>query len=162
MDEQDTTRWLTPEQQTAWRGLVTLCTRLPAALDTQLQRDSGLTHFDYFVLGGLSESPDRRLKLRDLAERSNASLSRLSHVITKLEKLGWVQRENIEGGRGSFAVLTDTGWEKVREAAPAHVETVQSLVFEGLDDAQVETLRQLGSVMLAQLDRGIAGGLGKA
>ena len=154
--------WLTDSQQAAWRSVVAIVTRLPAALDTQLQRDSGLTHFEYFVLSGLSENPDRRIQLRDLATYANASLSRLSHVVTKLEKAGWVRRESIAGGRGSFAVLTDAGMDKVIAAAPGHVATVQALLFEGLNEDQVTHLSELSSVMLTQLDRGIADGTGRA
>ena len=73
-------QWLSAQQQATWRQFVAIMTRLPAALDTQLQQDSRLTHFDYFVLSTLSEAPDRRLRLRDLAEFANASLSRLSHA----------------------------------------------------------------------------------
>lgn len=155
-------RWLSDSQQEAWRSVVAIVTRLPAALDTQLQRDSSLTHFDYFVLSVLSEDPNRRIQLRDLAKFANASLSRLSHVVTKLEKIGWVQRESIEGSRGSYAVLTDAGMDKVRDAAPGHVETVQALLFQGLNDEQVAQLSELSSVMLTQLDKGIADGTGKA
>ncbi|MBY6411289.1 MarR family transcriptional regulator [Rhodococcus sp. BP-252] len=155
-------RWLSDSQQAAWRSLVAIVTRLPAALDTQLQRDSGLTHFDYFVLSSLSEHADRRIQLRDLAKIANASLSRLSHVVTKLEKAGWVRRESIEGSRGSYAVLTDAGMEKVVGAAPSHVNTVQALLFEGLGPDHVEQLASLSAVMLEQLDKGIAEGTGKA
>ncbi len=77
-------RWLDANQQAAWRTLVSVITRLPAALDTQTQRDSDLTHFEYFTLALLSEAPDRRAQLSVLAESANASLSRLSHVITRL------------------------------------------------------------------------------
>ena len=160
--EQPDPLWLTDRQQAAWRSLVALVTRLPAALDTQLQRDSSLTHFDYFVLSVLSEDPNRRIQLRDLAKFANASLSRLSHVVTKLEKLGWVKRESIEGSRGSYAVLTDAGMDKVVESAPGHVATVQALLFAGLNDEEVERLGELSSVMLTQLDKGIAEGTGKA
>jgi DNA-binding MarR family transcriptional regulator len=156
------TRWLSVEQQQAWRELVNVMTRMPAALDTQLQRDSGLTHFEYFVLSALSEEPNRRLQLSALANAANASLSRLSHVVTKLEKVGWVRRESIVGARGSLAVLTDTGYQKVVEAAPGHVETVQALLFDGLDERQVRELLTLGTAMVAQLDRGLAAGNGKA
>lgn len=155
-------RWLTDSQQEAWRSVVAIITRLPAALDTQLQRDSSLTHFDYFVLSVLSEDPNRRIQLRDLAKFANASLSRLSHVVTKLEKIGWIRRESIEGSRGSYAVLTDAGMDKVVESAPGHVATVQALLFEGLDDDQVAALGRLSSTILTQLDKGIAEGTGKA
>ena len=155
-------RWLNESQQQAWRSLVALVTRLPAALDAQLQRDSQLTHFDYFVLATVSENPQRRIQLRDLAEYANASLSRLSHVVTKLEKAGWVRRESIPGSRGSYAVLTDSGMAKVVESAPGHVGTVQALVFEGLSDAEVAQLSTLSATLLAQLDKGIAAGTGHA
>ncbi|MFC9788955.1 MarR family winged helix-turn-helix transcriptional regulator [Rhodococcus sp. NPDC127528] len=157
-----TTRWLSDEQQRAWRELVALTTRLPAALDTQLQRDSGLTHFEYFVLAVLSEAPQRQLQLSVLAGQANASLSRLSHVVTKLEKAGWVRRKSIVGARGSLAVLTAAGYAKVVAAAPGHVHAVQTLVFDGLDDTQVADLTRLGQAMVTQLDRGIAKGTGKA
>lgn len=161
-EDERPTRWLTEEQQNAWRELVALCTRLPAALDTQLQRDAKLTHFEYFVLAVLSEAPKRRLQLSALAADANASLSRLSHVITKLEKAGWVRREPIVGSRGSLAVLTPAGQAKVVSAAPGHVETVQALVFDGLDTDQVRELITLGKAMVTQLDRAIAAGTGKA
>ncbi|MFD6860384.1 MarR family winged helix-turn-helix transcriptional regulator [Rhodococcus sp. NPDC060090] len=158
----DEPRWLDDRQQTAWRSLVSVITRLPAALDTQMQRDADLTHFEYFVLAVLSEAPDRRLQLSVLAEDANASLSRLSHVITRLSKRGWVCRESIPHSRGSYAVLTDDGYTKVTEAAPGHVDTVRRLVFDGLDDEQVDTLTTLGAALLTQLDKGIAEGTGKA
>ncbi|MGW0043871.1 MarR family winged helix-turn-helix transcriptional regulator [Rhodococcus sp. NPDC003348] len=159
---QQPTRWLSDEQQRAWRELVALTTRLPAALDTQLQRDAKLTHFEYFVLAVLSEAPQQRLQLSALAADANASLSRLSHVVTKMEKAGWVRRKAIVGGRGSLAVLTPAGHAKVVESAPGHVETVQALVFDGLDDEQVRELISLGKAMVTQLDRAIAEGTGKA
>ncbi|GAA4480757.1 MarR family winged helix-turn-helix transcriptional regulator [Rhodococcus olei] len=160
--EPRSTRWLNDEQQLAWRELIALTTRLPAALDTQLQRDAKLTHFEYFVLAVLSEAPDRRLQLSTLAAQANASLSRLSHVVTKLEKAGWVRRKAIVGSRGSLAVLTASGYTKVVESAPEHVEAVRALVFDGLDDDQVRQLITLGKALVAQLDRGIAAGTGKA
>jgi len=150
------TRWLDAEQQRAWRALISVAMRLPAALDTQLQRDHGLTHFEYYVLSVLSDSVDRRLKLSALAADANASLSRLSHVVTKMERHGWVRRETVAGERGAWAVLTDAGFAKLVEAAPDHVETVRSLIFDGLDAAHVRALTEVGTAMVAQLDRGIA------
>ncbi|HEY5854828.1 MAG TPA: MarR family transcriptional regulator [Aldersonia sp.] len=150
------TRWLDAEQQRAWRALISVAMRLPAALDTQLQRDQGLTHFEYFVLSVLSESVDRRLKLSALAAGANASLSRLSHVVTKLERAGFVRRETVAGERGAWAVLTDAGFDQVVSAAPDHVETVRALIFDGLDDADIRALTEVGEAMVAQLDRGIA------
>lgn len=161
-DQTTQTRWLDADQQDAWLALIALVTRLPGALDTQLQRDSNLTHFEYFVLAALSESPRRRLQLSTLAHRANASLSRLSHVVTKMERAGWVVREKIAGSRGSHAVLTDEGMARIVEAAPAHVESVRTLIFDGLDPDQVEQLSTLATAMLTQLDTAIAGGTGRA
>ena len=157
----DSPRWLDADQQAAWRLLVSVVTRLPAALDTQTQRDSNLTHFEYFTLAQLSEAPGRRVQLSVLAESTNSSLSRLSHVITRLTTRGWVYREPIPGSRGSFAVLTDEGYATVAEAAPAHVEAVRRLVFDGLDHDRVRALTELGTVLVAQLDKGIAAGTGR-
>ena len=150
------TNWLDEEQQRAWRSLIALAMRLPAALDTQLQRDAGLTHFEYFVLAVLSEAPERRLKLSALAAQANASLSRLSHVVSKLERNGWVDRQTVRGERGAWALLTEPGYAKVVDAAPGHVGTVRSLVFETLDADQVRALTELAEAVVAQLDSGVA------
>lgn len=156
------TKWLNPMEQRAWRTLVALTTRLPAALDTQLQRESGITHFEYFVMTLLSEEPGHRLQLSDLAQKANASLSRLSHVVSKLERLGWAERVTITGRRGAQAVLTDAGYQKITEAAPGYLECVRGLVFDGLDAEQTKQLLELVETLVAQLDKGMARGLGRA
>jgi DNA-binding MarR family transcriptional regulator len=149
-------RWLDDDQQQAWRKLVAVVTRLPSALDAQLQRDSGLTHFGYWVLVHLSDAPDRTLRLSHLAAQANSSLSRLSHVLTRLENLGLIRRER--AGRANVAVLTDTGCDQLAAAAPGHVETVRSLVFDGLDTGQVRRLDEVCAALLAQLDPAAPGG----
>ncbi|AYF78193.1 MarR family transcriptional regulator [Nocardia yunnanensis] len=156
------TKWLNPKEQRAWRTLVALTTRLPAALDTQLQRESGITHFEFFVMTLLSEEPGHRLQLSELAQKANASLSRLSHVVSKLERLGWAQRVTISGRRGAQAVLTDAGFRKVTEAAPGYLECVRGLVFDGLDAEQTAQLLELGETLVAQLDKGMARGIGRS
>ena len=146
-------RWLSDEEQDAWRQLAGVMMRLPGVLDTQLQRDAGLTHFGYWVLAMLSEAPDRALRMSELAARSNSSLSRLSHGVTRLVAQGWVRRERApDDGRGAVAVLTDAGFSKLESAAPSHVESVRSLVFDALDREQVQALGQLGRVLLARID----------
>src|SRR6478752_5167904 len=101
-------RWLTEEEKLAWLGLVSAMVRLPAALDAQLQRDAGISHFEYQVLAGLSMSAERTLRMSELAQMSDGSLSRLSHVISRLEKRGWVRRTpDPADGRYTLAVLTD-------------------------------------------------------
>jgi DNA-binding MarR family transcriptional regulator len=140
----DEPRWLTDEQQQAWRRFVSVLFKLPAALETQLQRDAGLTHMGFLVLASLSEEPDRRLAMSKLAKKATASLSRLSHVVARLEAQGWVRRErDPEDGRVQIAVLTDAGYRKIVEAAPGHAEAVQQLVFDRLTPHQVKQLAKL-------------------
>jgi len=118
--------WLTAEEQAAWRSVVALLIRLPAAIEAELQRDAGISQFEYLVLSGLSEAPDRTLRMSDLAAMASGSLSRLSHVVSRLEARGWVRREACPGdGRFINAVLTDDGWAKVVATAPGHVAAVR-------------------------------------
>lgn len=148
------TRWLDDEEQAAWRQLAAVITRLPAALDAQLQRDADLTHFGYWVLAMLSEAPGSSLRMSELAARANASLSRLSHGVGRLEKQGWVRRERSpDDGRGSVAVLTDEGRAKIEAAAPGHVAEVRRLVFDGLDAEGVRRLAEIGRLLATNIDR---------
>jgi DNA-binding MarR family transcriptional regulator len=105
--------WLSDEEQASWRPFVALLRRLPAALDAELQKDAGVSHFDYLVLSGLSEAPDRTLRMSELAAMASGSVSRLSHVVSRLEARGWVRREPCPGdGRFINAVLTEEGWQR--------------------------------------------------
>src|SRR3954447_13414169 len=145
----DDPRWLTDEQQQTWRRFVEVLVRIPAALEAQLQRDAGLTHMGYVVLFTLSEQPDRRMAMSKLAKHVSASLSRLSHVVARLEGQGWVRRErDPEDGRVQIAVLTDEGFDKVVASAPGHVEAVQQLVFDRLTPAQVRSLAKAAEALL--------------
>jgi DNA-binding MarR family transcriptional regulator len=145
----DDPRWLTDEQQQAWRRFVEVLVKVPAALEAQLQRDAGLTHMGYIVLFTLSERPDRRLSMSRLAKNVSASLSRLSHVVARLEAQGWVRRErDPDDGRVQIAVLTDSGYAKVVGSAPGHAEAVQQLVFDRLSPAQVRQLVKLADALL--------------
>jgi DNA-binding MarR family transcriptional regulator len=146
-------RWLTDEQQWAWRRLVAVLLKLPVELDRQLQRDADMSHFEYWVVAMLSEAPGRRLQLKELAEQINSSPSRLSHVMRRLEERGWVVREpNVDDARASDAVLTDEGWTTVVATAPGHVEAVQQLVFDGLSGTDVEDLARVCERVLGQLE----------
>jgi DNA-binding MarR family transcriptional regulator len=143
-------RWLTDEEQKAWRRFIEVLVKVPAALEAQLQRDAGLTHMGYMVLLTLSERDDRRLAMSRLAKFASASLSRLSHVVARLEAQGWVRRErDPEDGRVQIAVLTDKGYAKVVESAPGHVEAVQQLVFDRLTPSQVRQLSKVCESLLA-------------
>ncbi|WP_261958049.1 MarR family winged helix-turn-helix transcriptional regulator [Streptomyces nigrescens] len=141
----DEPRWLDDDEQEAWLALVSTGTRLPAALDRQLQRDAGISHFEYQVLAWLSMSPERTLRMSALANFVDGSLSRLSHTAKRLEKEGWIRRTpDPANGRYTLAVLTDQGWDKVAAAAPGHVAEVRRLVFDPLTKAQQKQLRQIG------------------
>jgi DNA-binding MarR family transcriptional regulator len=148
-----TTRWLTADEREAWLGLVGVSLLLPTLLDSQLQRDAGLTTFDYLVLAMLSEAPDRTLQLKTLARLANGSLSRLSHTVTRLQHRGWVRRATSRtDGRVTVAVLTDEGWEKVVATAPGHVDTVRRIVFDGLSPEQVDQLTAVTRAVLARIE----------
>lgn len=149
----DDVRWLTKEQQEAWVRFVAVVELLPGALDTQLQRDAGLTHFEYFTLGMLSESPGRVLRMTQLAAITNSTLPRLSHVVSRLEARGYVARTPCEEDRrATNATLTEAGWQKVVATAPGHVANVLTNVIDPLDDKDVADLERIMSKMLVQLD----------
>lgn len=149
----DEPRWLDEVEQRAWRRLVAVILKLPAELERQLQGDAGMSHFEYWVLALLSESPDWTLQLKDLAARANASLSRLSHVVTRLEDRGWVTRRPCaHDARASNAVLTEAGWDKIVATAPGHVEAVRSLVFDALTKEDVVDLARVCEAIVERLD----------
>jgi len=136
--------WLTPDQQRAWRPFIALLFRLPAALEAQLQKDAGISHFEYLVLANLSEAPGWTLRMSDLAALASGSLSRLSHVVSRLETRGLVRREACPGdGRYINAVLTEDGWAKVVAVAPEHVAAVRRLLIDVLTP---EELSDLGAI----------------
>ena len=149
----DDVRWLTDEEQQTWRSLIRVVELLPAVLDSQLRRDAGLTHFEYFTLAMLSEAPGRRLRMSALAARTNATLPRLSRVVSRLETAGLVERSPCpEDGRATNATLTDAGWEKVVQAAPGHVRTARELVVDALEPEQVGQLAEIARRILTTLD----------
>jgi DNA-binding MarR family transcriptional regulator len=145
--------WLDDDEQRAWRALVALLLRLPAALERQLQEDADLTHFEYFVLALLSEAEARTLRLSHLAAQADASLSRLSHVITRLERRGLVRRVPCtEERRATNAVLTDDGLALVVAAAPGHVAEVQRRVIDALGPREIAQLERICTRILARVD----------
>ncbi|MEV6417232.1 MarR family transcriptional regulator [Kribbella sp. NPDC051718] len=153
--EDDGVRWLAPDELAAWMSLAALMFKLPGALDYQLQRDSGLTHFEYLVMAGLSESPDRSRRMSELAGFANGSLSRLSHVVKRLEKRGFVvRRPDVEDGRITVAELTDAGWEQVVAAAPGHVAAVREYVIDALTPEQLAQLKEIGDAIHRKVDPG--------
>lgn len=147
----DEPRWLSDREQRAWRRLAEVVFKLPQRLERQLQRDSDMTHFEYWVIAMLSEAPDRTVQLKELAQRSHASLSRLSHVVSRLEARGWVGRERCPtDARATNAVLTEAGWDAVVAAAPGHVAAVREAVFDGLSTQDVADMERVCSAILDQ------------
>jgi DNA-binding MarR family transcriptional regulator len=155
VEETEEPRWLDAEQQQSWMALAAVMTRLPSALDAQLQRDAGISHFEYLVLSGLSMSPERTMRMSDLAAFAEGSLPRLSQVVGRLEKRGWMRRTPDPGdGRYTLAILTPQGWDKVVATAPGHVEEVRRLVFDQLTRAQQRQLREIGRRVVHAIDPG--------
>ena len=148
-----TPRWLTPAERQAWLGLIGVVELLPGALDSQLQRDAGITHFEYMALAMLSEAPDHTLRMTTLATQTNSTLPRLSHVITRLVNRGYVERVPCpQDKRATNAHLTDAGWEHIQACAPGHVATVEDLVIDPLSAEQIQQLRDITAAILRRLD----------
>ncbi|HEV3360565.1 MAG TPA: MarR family transcriptional regulator [Pseudonocardiaceae bacterium] len=153
MDALRESHWLDAEEQQTWLALAGTLIRLPAALDAQLRRDAGISHFEYQVLALLSEAPGRTLRMSALATMAEGSLSRLSQVVARLEQRGWMRRTpDPADGRYTLAILTDQGLAKVTAAAPGHVEEVRRLVFDPLTKAQSRQLREIGRRIMRATD----------
>lgn len=154
-DPADEVHWLTPDERAAWLAVAALIVKLPGALDAQLQADQQLSFFEYMVLAVLSEREDRTLQMSDIAAATSASLSRLSHTVTRLERQGLVRRDRIPGpGRRTNAVLTDLGYDKVVAAAPGHVTRVRDLLIDAVTSEQLQELRKVGGQVLDRIDTG--------
>ena len=137
------TRWLTEDEQRLWRGWLAASMLLPERLNRDLQEQHGLTGTDYQVLVELSESPERRMRMSTLAERTQLSRSRLSHQVDRMTAAGLVTRQECaQDGRGMFAVLTEQGWETIVAAAPDHVESVRRNLVDRLTPEQFEAFGQ--------------------
>ena len=146
-------RWLDADELETWLALVGLFVRLPAELDRQLRRDSGIGHFEYQVLARLSDAPDRTLRMGALAALAEGSLPRLSQAARRLEDRGWISRApDPADGRSTLATLTEAGMAKLEEAAPGHVEAVRTLVFDPLTKPQLEHLRTIGQRIVRAID----------
>ena len=146
-------RGLSQRQRAAWVRLASVLELLPGVLDAQLRRDAGLLHFEYFVLAMLSEAPKRTLRMSALAAQTNSTPARLSHVVTRLEDRGFVERCPCPAdARATNARLTDIGWRKVREAAPGHAANVRENVIDALTSEQVRQLADIAEAILGRLD----------
>ncbi|MBJ7453573.1 MAG: MarR family transcriptional regulator [Blastococcus sp.] len=147
-------RWLDAEEQRAWRAWLFSAQLLLDRLDRELTHTTGISHAYYEILVALSEAPERRMRMSELADRCLSSRSRLSHAVSRLEERGWVRRQVCaEDGRGQLAVLTEEGFAALEAAAPVHVESVRTHLFDQLGPEQVENMRDLGETLLRHLDR---------
>jgi DNA-binding MarR family transcriptional regulator len=145
-----TTRWLDAEEQQVWAQLSTMILRLQPVLSAQLQREFGISHFEYLMLARLSEAQGSMLRMSVLATITGSSLPRLSQAVGRLAKRGWISRQpDAHDGRYTVAILTQTGFRRLQEAAPSHVDAVHEFVFDRLTRAQA---RQLGSISQRILD----------
>lgn len=140
METENGTRWLSEEEQRAWRTHLDVSRLLTYQLEKDLQ-PFGLTMNDYEILVNLSESEDRRMRMSDLASATLQSKSRLSHQITRMENAGLVRRENCESDRrGLYAVLTEPGWDTMRKVAPHHVASVRRHFIDLLTPEDLKAL----------------------
>ncbi|WP_149180173.1 MarR family transcriptional regulator [Streptomyces sp. TRM49041] len=149
-DEAAGPRWLTDREQRVWQAFIQATMLLEDHLDRQLQRDAGMPHLYYALLVQLSRAPRRRMRMTELARGAKITRSRLSHAIARLEKNGWVRREECPSDkRGQNAFLTDEGFEVLKRSAPGHVEAVRQALFDRLTPEQVD---RLGEVMRVVAD----------
>lgn len=147
--------WLLPHELAAWNANSALMVSLPAALDGRMQRESPLTFFEYMVLSRLSEQPDWTMQMSELAERVASSLSRLSHVATRLQRRDLLRRVRVSGsGRRTNCTLTPAGYDVVVAAAPGHVQAVREYLIDHLDAADLAALERIGTAVEAAIKRG--------
>jgi len=144
---------LDAEESAAWLSLVSLLELLPSALDSQLQRDAGLTHYEFVGVSYLRFSPDQTQRMSALAVGTNATLPRLSHVVSRLENRGLVERSpSPEDRRATNARLTDAGRRELVRATPGHIDFVRRTVIESLDRDQLEQLAAIATAITRKLD----------
>ena len=144
------TRWLDDREQAAWRAFLGATRALMDALDRELQHEAGMPHAYYEILVRLSEAPEHKMRMSELADACGSSRSRLSHAVARLEESGWVRRQDCPTDRrGQLAVLTEEGYRVLVEAAPGHVEGVRRHLFDKLSKEQVTQLRQISDAILS-------------
>ena len=149
------TRWLDDDEQRTWRAFLTANRLLFERVERQLQNEARMPHAYYEILVRLSEAPGRTLRMSRLADTSLSSRSRLSHAVARLEEAGWVERTACETDRrGAWARLTDAGLAALEQAAPGHVETVRSVLFDALTPVQVAALGDVSAALVRHLTDG--------
>jgi DNA-binding MarR family transcriptional regulator len=151
--EEPLPRWLTAAEVGSWLSVVRLMTWLPWSIDQQLRREANIGMVEYQVLAMLSQSPQQAMRMSSLAEVTNSSLSRLSHLVTRMEGRGLVRREpDPADGRFTNAILTDDGFKTLADAAPGHVAHVRSLVIDVLSPEQLRRLGRDADRIMSRID----------
>jgi DNA-binding MarR family transcriptional regulator len=146
-------RWLSSDEDAAWRAIAQVIVKLPWALECQLQQDAGLSFLEYHVLARLSEDPQYTLRMSELAMLTNASLSRLSHLVKRLETRGLVRREaDPADGRFTNAIMTKSGHKLLVASAPSHVARVRSLVIDAFSAGELRQLHDASERLLARIE----------
>lgn len=143
-------RWLSDDEQATWRAFLAMQRKIRDRLERQLQQDAGVPMTYYIILAMLSEAPDRTLRMTELATIAGTSQSQLSHAASRLEEAGWIERRRcLDDKRGYLAILTDAGFQVLAAAAPSHVESVRSVLFDRLTPQQVRQLRTIADAVNA-------------
>ncbi|MFF9039010.1 MarR family winged helix-turn-helix transcriptional regulator [Streptomyces sp. NPDC014892] len=149
----ETARWLTSEEQRAWRGFVRLHERLGGRLGRMLQSESNVSAADFAVLVHLTDSPEGRQRYQDLARALEWEKSRMSHHIARMAGRGMVVREECaEDGRGAYVVITDVGRTAIEAAAPRHVQAVRELFIDHVTPAELRVLAEISERVIGKLD----------
>lgn len=153
MTSHDEAPWLTAQEQESWRAWIAATLLLQDRLGRDMQEQHGLSFADYEILVQLSEHPDRRMRMSDLAERTLSSRSRLTHQVARMEQAGLVTRERCEDDRrGMYAILTDHGWRAIVAAAPDHVASVRRHLIDPLGPRRFAELGRICETILRNLD----------
>lgn len=148
------TRWLSPAQQRDWRAFVDGSVRLLDVLDQSLKAGHGLSMAEYEILVRLSEAPERKLRMAQLAAEASQSRSRLSHTCARLESKGLVRRETCPSDkRGVLAHLTDMGFQALEKAADDHVTTVRDFFVDIVDPSDLEAIGRAFSAIIVRVDK---------
>ena len=149
--------WLSDEQQRVWRAFLRMSGQLNDCVERDMQQTGEMPHAYYLILAMLSESPDRSLRMNQLAGAVRSSQSRISHAVSRLEEAGWVRRIPAPGDRrGQVAELTEPGYDRLRELAPQHAEVVRSIMFDPLTPQQLANFEDIcATILKAMADRGV-------
>ncbi|MDO5626989.1 MAG: MarR family transcriptional regulator [Mobilicoccus sp.] len=145
--------WLNARSQEVWRRWLHVTSTLPAVIGSQLSADSQLSVADFSVLVQLSEHPDERCRIAELADALAWERSRLSHQLTRMQKRGLITREEcLDDGRGSFAVLTAEGRDRIEQAAPGHARLVREIFFDDLSEEDLDAFDRVLSRLADRIE----------